>query len=110
MSASAIPSQIRADLCDSIEDIGSAMGLLRESITDADSGSLQSAQLCAADALEIIAALSSKFSELADSLATWSNAGQCPTCGAWLQLVRPGKHQCPCCASNAELTHPESKP
>jgi hypothetical protein len=96
-SQSTIPRQIRAELADTLEDIGSAMGLLREAITDADSGSIQSAQLCAADALELVSNLETKFSEIAATLGTWSNAGQCPACGAWLQLVRPGKHQCPNC-------------
>jgi len=94
---SEIPRQIRAELSDTIEDIGSAMTLLREAITDADSGSLESAQLCASDALELVSNLETKFSQIAATLSSWSNAGQCPDCGSWLQLVRPGKHQCPNC-------------
>lgn len=97
---SATPREVRANLADSLEDIGSAMGLLREAVNDADSGNVQGGKLCASDALEILSILESKFSQMAATLARWSEAtdDQCVECGTALQLVRPGKHQCPHCA------------
>lgn len=66
---STIPKSVRDQLADSIEDIGNAMALLRESSVDADSGNLQGAKLCASDALEIISGLEADFSEMAATLA-----------------------------------------
>lgn len=72
-SASVVPRKVRQDLADSVEDIGSALGLLRESINDTDSGNLGGGQMCASDALEILSTLETRFSQMAASLATWSN-------------------------------------
>jgi hypothetical protein len=66
-----IPAAVRQDLADSIEEIGQALGLLRESIADADHGNIPSAQLCASDALEIVSSLETRYSQLAAKLATW---------------------------------------
>lgn len=99
-AASSLPREVRANLADTLEDIGSAMGLLREDVNDADSGNVHGGKLCASDALEILSILESKFSQMAATLARWSEAtdDQCVECGTALQLVRPGKHQCPHCA------------
>ena len=70
--SSLIPRQIRADLADTIEEIGQAMGLLRESIDDTERGNGNAGQMCGSDALEIIASLEAKFSAMAASLAAWT--------------------------------------
>ena len=67
-----IPNLVRAQLANTIEEIGQAMGLLRESATDFENGDTQGATICASDALEIIAELESKYSELASTLAKFS--------------------------------------
>lgn len=60
----------RAALANTIEEIGQAMGLLREAITDAtEEGNPQAAALCASDALEIIARLEATYSEITAQLA-----------------------------------------
>ena len=96
-----IPGEIRRELADTIEDIGQAMGLLREAIDDTEAGNESGGQMCGSDALEILSALESKFSDMAARLAAWTNipsdyAGRCE-CGEELQPVRPGKSQCPVC-------------
>lgn len=67
-----VPAFIRAELADTIEDIGSAMCLLRESINDTNSGLLHSAKIAASDALELISELESKFAKMGQQLAIWS--------------------------------------
>ena len=68
-----IPNQIRKDLADTIEEIGQAMGLLREAADDAGNGNLPAAGLCASDALEILSGLESTFSALAARCATFAD-------------------------------------
>jgi hypothetical protein len=67
-----IPNQIRKDLADTIEEIGQAMGLLREASDESSNGNDASAKLCADDALDILAGLESTFSALAARTATFS--------------------------------------
>lgn len=67
-----IPTQIRAELADTIEDIGSALGLLREAIDDSGRGNLAAGKMCGSDALEIVAGLETRFSQIAAKLAAWS--------------------------------------
>jgi hypothetical protein len=67
-----VPKAIRSELADTIEDIGSAMGLLRESVNDAESGLVDSAKIAASDALDIISELEGKFAKIAQQLALWS--------------------------------------
>jgi len=71
---SQIPTQVRSKLADTIEDIGEAMGLLRESIEDAEHGNIGGSKLAASDALEIISTLESRFSQLTADLARWSES------------------------------------
>jgi hypothetical protein len=73
-SASSIPSKIRTELLDTVEDIGQAAALLRESINDADAGNLGGSQMCASDALEILSALETRFSEMSAAICAWANA------------------------------------
>ena len=65
-------STIRAELADTIEEIGQAMGLLREAQGDVATGNEAGAKMCGSDALEIISGLESKFSDLAARLAVWT--------------------------------------
>lgn len=67
-----IPTQIRARLADTIEEIGQAMALLRESQDDINLGNLTRAKITASDALEIISQLETTFSGLAAELTTFS--------------------------------------
>ena len=95
---SAIPREVRSQLADSIEDIGQAMGLIREAIADCEHGNVEGGKMCGSDALEIVSGLECKFSEIAARLARWSDggdgddAGDC-ACGSPLELVRPGRNQ-----------------
>lgn len=107
--SSAPPKDVRRELADTIEDIGAAMGLLREAVDDTERGNLGGGKMCGSDALEILSNLETRFSQMAAKLAIWSegaveaygdddeHAGECLDCGASLQLVRPGKHQCQNC-------------
>jgi len=63
---------VREQLADTIEDIGSALTLLREGIGDAERGNLGGGKLCGSDALEILAGLETRFSEMAARLAMWT--------------------------------------
>ena len=64
--------EARLELFETIEEISSATGLLRESYNDLDdNNNLLSATMTANDALEIIASLETKFSQIAASLASW---------------------------------------
>ena len=66
------PTQIRARLADTIEEIGQAMALLRESQDDINLGNHTGAQITASDALEIISQLEATFSSIAAELTTFS--------------------------------------
>jgi hypothetical protein len=72
MHSPQFPTHIRTDLADSIEDIGQAMALLRESQGDLDMQNEPGAKITASDALEIISKLEAKFSGLAAQLSTFS--------------------------------------
>lgn len=101
---SAVPREVRAALGDTVEEIGQALGLLREAASDADAGNVTGGKMSGSDALYILSELEGKFSEMCVTLAKWSEAGdaeedcgECASCGSSLQLVRPGKRQCPSC-------------
>lgn len=66
------PNQVRKDLADTIEEIGQAMGLLRESDDELQNGNHGGAFMCASDALEILSSLEATFSALAARLAIFS--------------------------------------
>jgi hypothetical protein len=66
------PNDIRRDLADTIEEIGQAMGLLREAADEHANSNTGAAKLCADDALDILAGLESTFSALAARTATFS--------------------------------------
>jgi len=64
--------EARLELFEAMEEICQATGLLREAYNDLDyNNSLGSARLCADDALEIVARMEAKFSEIAATLASW---------------------------------------
>ena len=67
-----IPNQIRKDLADTIEEIGQAMGLLREADDELTNNNDTGAWRCASDALEILSALETTYSALAARLAIFS--------------------------------------
>ena len=73
-SPSTIPRKIRAELLDTIEDIGQAAALLREAISDAESGNIPGGQMCASDALEILSTMETRFSEMSAAVCAWANA------------------------------------
>lgn len=73
MSDIKIPSEVRAGLADTIEEMGSAMCLLRESVNDSINGNIPGAILCASDALEIISSLETRFSQLSARLAIFTD-------------------------------------
>ena len=100
--AGEIPRAVREELADTLEDIGSAMTLLRESVSDADAGNEQGAKLCGSDALELLGSLEARFSQMAGRLAMWSESAEegsceCGRCGARMLAVRPGEFQCTQC-------------
>jgi hypothetical protein len=68
--------QLRANLGDTIEEIGSVMGLLREAITDVESGNLPGGVMCASDALSLLASLEARYSELTADLTRWINRNE----------------------------------
>ena len=68
---STIPAIVRTELADTIEEVGSALGLLREAITDLNAGNTTGGIACAEDALGILAGLETAFSQQAARLATW---------------------------------------
>lgn len=68
------PREIRQQLADTIEDIGQAMGLLREAANDLDDDNEGGAKLAASDALEIVASLETTFSDLAAKIALLSES------------------------------------
>jgi len=72
---SAVPREVRAALVETVEEIGQAMGLLREAATDADAGNVTGGKMSGSDALFILSELEGKFSEMCAKLAKWSEAG-----------------------------------
>jgi len=66
-----VPKAIRSELADTIEDIGSALGLLREATNDAELGNMHMAKNAADDALDLISELEGKFSKIGQQLAIW---------------------------------------
>jgi hypothetical protein len=72
MNPISIPNQVRKDLADTIEEIGQAMGLLREADDDLSNGNDLAAAMSASDALEIISGLETTYSSLAARLAVFS--------------------------------------
>lgn len=66
------PAAVRVALAETVEDIGQALGLLRESVGAAERGRIQEAKLCGSDAVEILSSLETRFSQMAASLARWS--------------------------------------
>lgn len=66
------PNDIRRDLADTIEEIGQAMGLLREAADDHANSNTAASKLCASDALDILSGLESTFSALAARTAIYS--------------------------------------
>jgi hypothetical protein len=68
------PREIRQQLADTLEEIGQAMGLLREAAEDIDDENEGGAKVCASDALEIVASLESIFSDLAAKIARFSES------------------------------------
>lgn len=70
--ASAVPREVREALVETMEDIGQAMGLLREAAGDAEAGNLIGAKMSGSDALFILSELEGKFSAMAAKLAKWS--------------------------------------
>jgi hypothetical protein len=66
------PNQIRRDLADTLEEIGQAMGLLREAADEEVNRNLDGAKLCASDALDILSSLECTFSALAARTAKFS--------------------------------------
>lgn len=69
-----MPREVRDQLADTLEEIGSAMGLLREAADDVNRGNVSGGKMCASDALEIISGLESRFSVIAAYLANWSES------------------------------------
>lgn len=67
-----IPTLVRSQLADTLEDIGSAMALLREAATDEVNNNPQGARIVASDALELLSNLETRFSEMAAQLAKYS--------------------------------------
>lgn len=65
------PRECRDKLVEVFEDLGSIMGLLRETICDAEAGNLAGAKMVADDALDLISQQEVLFSEIASSLARW---------------------------------------
>ena len=68
------PNQIRRDLTDTLEDIGSIMALLREADDDLQNGNPTSSKMCASDALDLLSGLEATFSALAARTAIFSEA------------------------------------
>jgi hypothetical protein len=62
-------NHIRRDLADTLEDIGSAMGLLREADDEISNGNSQGGKMCASDALDLVSGLEATFSALASRIA-----------------------------------------
>lgn len=73
MEANQLPSEVRSELADTIEEIGNAMCLLRESVGDVESGNIASGIIAASDALEIISSLETRFSQMAAKLSIFTD-------------------------------------
>ncbi len=72
--ASAVPRGVREELVDTIEEIGQAMGLLREAAGDAEAGNETGAKMSGSDALFMLSELEGKFAAMAAKLGRWSDA------------------------------------
>lgn len=72
--ASAVPRGVREELVDTIEEIGQAMGLLREATGDAEAGNEIGAKMSGSDALFILSELEGKFAAMAAKLGRWSES------------------------------------
>jgi hypothetical protein len=72
------PRECRDKLVEVFEDLGSIMGLLRETIGDAEAGNLTGAKMVAEDAYELLSLQEVLFSEIASSLARWITAEHKP--------------------------------
>jgi hypothetical protein len=72
------PRECRDKLVEVFEDLGSIMGLLRETICDAEAGNLPGAKMVAEDAYELLSLQEVLFSEIASSLARWISAEHKP--------------------------------
>lgn len=68
------PNKIRKDLSDTFEEIGSAMGLLREADDEFTNGNREGSKMCASDALDLLSGLEATFSALAARTAIFSEA------------------------------------
>lgn len=77
--AAAVPREVRAELVETMEEIGQAMGLLREATGDAEAGNEIGAKMSGSDALFILSELEGKFSALAVKLGRWSESGEEPS-------------------------------
>lgn len=64
-----VPAEVRQSLVLAVEDIGSALGLLREASTEPTE---QLAKIVADDAVEILGHLEAQFSALTAKLAMWT--------------------------------------
>ena len=71
--SSDVPRDVRFDLMESLEDVGSAMGLLREAIDAADVGDARGGRMCGSDALNLLTSLEERFSGMVERLAEWSD-------------------------------------
>jgi len=76
MEAAAVPREVRAELAETLEEIGQAMGLLREASGDAAAGNVIGAKMSGSDALYLLSELEGKFSAMAAKLGRWSEAGE----------------------------------
>jgi len=59
-----------------IEEIGMLAGFLREAINDVNEGNIRGGYMVASDALESFAALESRMSEMAATVAKWVDAAR----------------------------------
>ena len=65
--------EVRCDLADAIEDIGNALGLLRNACSDVDDcNNVKGAQMSANVAAELLAGLEMKFSQMAATVDKWA--------------------------------------
>lgn len=71
--SSDVPREVRWDLMESLEDIGSAIGLLREAIYDVDEGNVRGGKTVGSDALNLLTSLEERFSGMVERLAEWSD-------------------------------------
>jgi len=87
MNESTVPREVRAELMDTVEEIGQALGLLREAATDADAGNVTGGMMSGSDALFILSELEGKFAAMCAKLARWSE-GATKQAHPWAQLTK----------------------